>query len=69
MEATAAFQHLFVKYAQMEGSDMTVKDAVQVGDRTLREAEVGKAYLRLDWNIVTGRKPGGSQEGPESNGA
>jgi hypothetical protein len=41
----------------MEGSDMTVEEAVRVGTMMKREADLGHAYLRMDFNIVVGRKP------------
>jgi hypothetical protein len=62
VEMTTAFQPLFVRYAQMDGSGITVAEAVKVGERMQKEAKQGKAYLRFDFNIVTGRKPEGLQD-------
>jgi hypothetical protein len=57
VEVTSAFQFLFMKYAGMDGSEMTMEQGLEIGEKMLREAELGEAYLRLDFNIVTGRKP------------
>ena len=69
VEVMAAFKVMIVRYAQMEGSDMTVEEALEVGGDVIREAKLGKAYLRLDWNIVTGRKPDVRHEKIEMHGA
>jgi hypothetical protein len=57
VEVASALQFLFVKYADMDGSSVTVEQGLEVGARMLTEAGAGGAYLRLDFNIVTGRKP------------
>jgi hypothetical protein len=57
MEVSTGLKPLFVRYAQMSGSAISVQHAAEVSDRMLKEAELGKAYLRLDWLIVTGKKP------------
>jgi hypothetical protein len=56
-ELSTGFSGLFVKFAQMEGSDMTAEEAVRVGTMMKREADLGNAYLRMDFNIVVGKKP------------
>lgn len=47
---------LFVQYAQIEQSPLTIEEAVKIGQMMKREAELGEAYIRNDFNIVVGRK-------------
>ena len=56
-EVSRGFSELFVKYARMEGSGMTVEEAVEIGKMMKREADLGEAYLRMNFNIVVGKKP------------
>lgn len=52
------FTSLFVKYPEIEVSDMTVEEAIRIGEMMKRDAELGQAYLRGDYDVVIGRKPG-----------
>jgi hypothetical protein len=42
----------------LEGSDITVEEAIRVGEEARMEALEGKAYNRMDFHIVIGRIKG-----------
>jgi hypothetical protein len=54
---------------QKEEVKVTVKEALNESDRILREAKLGRLYVRLDWDIVTGKKLEASQRLSEPNGS
>jgi hypothetical protein len=56
-QVSLGYSELFAKYAQMEGSEMTIEEAVEAGKKMKSEADLGEAYTRMDFNIVVGKKP------------
>lgn len=62
-EASKAWASLILRFSQMEGSGLSVEEAVQIGERMKRDADLGEAYFRLDMNIILGKKP---EERPDS---
>lgn len=50
-----AFIPFYKKYASMRGSDITIEEAIRVGEEARMEALEGKAYNRMDFHIVIGR--------------
>lgn len=57
VELTTAFEAIFKRMVAIEGSDLTVEEVVALSKGMLAEVEGGKAYLRMDVDIVIGRKP------------
>lgn len=51
-----AFIPLYKKYSSMEGSDITTEEAVKVGEEARTQALEGRAYNRMDFHIIVGRK-------------
>lgn len=57
IEISIGLESLFERCALMKNTDLTVDEAMDIAVSMRREAEEGKAYLRMDFNIVTGRRP------------
>jgi hypothetical protein len=56
IELTTAFQSIFMKFANKDGSGMSVEEALALREGMIEESEKGKAYLRFEFDIVVGRK-------------
>jgi hypothetical protein len=50
-----AFIPFCKKYAAMNGSDTTIKEAIRVGKDARKQVLEGKAYNRMDFHIMVGR--------------
>jgi hypothetical protein len=67
VEIVIASKAVLRRFANMEGSGMTMEEAVALGHGMMNEVEMGKAYLRMDLHIVVGRKPDEPKSGMALN--
>jgi hypothetical protein len=54
-DLTRAFIPFYKKYASLAGSDISIEEAIRVGEDARMQALEGKAYNRMDFHIVIGR--------------